>query len=197
MVKRKTVKAKVPKAATAAPAEFKWVCIDINTRYSHQEDYDAVKKGMKNILGNDCSSILCVGDTLSDGVFDNAMETYIFIKCKNIFAHLKALQESKYVKNILNSFENVSYIPDSEIDSMLKSWEENKVEHMDVIHYGDLVQIKGGPYKNLFGIVIGQRKKGFEVLFKFCRGYDKAVVNQDNCVIQDSNLFTHVKVPVC
>lgn len=178
------------------PSDFRWICLDINTRYCKSEYCAEIKFAIKTILGSGCKKILYVGDALSDDEVDNALDSYIFVKCDNITEHLTEIANSKYFRNILSSFDCISYLSQKEIDDLIKSWKKSK-EKVVFLGYGDVGYVKSGVFAKLYGIVINHRNDKYEMVFKFCRGYVVSMISEDNCVLHGKNIFDYLKVPVC
>ena len=175
--------------------ESKWICLSINERYNSYIYYNQVKDGIEKTFGDICEEILFVGDTLEDNHVDNILETYVFVKCRDIKKIKPELEKSKYIKTILNSFENVVFIKDKEINALKADWKRKKKDSSIVFFYGDIVTVKKGIYSELNGIIIDKKNKDeMIVLFKFNVGYRIVELHNDN-LIRKKNIFETIKVP--
>ena len=176
--------------------ESKWISIEINERYSGLTYYENIKKELQRVFLSDLEDVLFIGDYLGDNLFDNALDTYIFIKCRNIFEHRNELKKIKYVKNVLSSFTDIKFLSEQEIKDVKSSWSVKKDKESVDFFFGDIVKIKAGMYGNLIGIIYDKAKNGnFVIAFKFhsCIRYDK--IKAEN-LEKEGNIFTFMRLPV-
>lgn len=172
-----------------------WVCLNINERYNNNARYNDVKIELEEIFGNTLIDLLFVGEFLEEKVFDNVLDNYVFVKCHDIYSCRQKLIRSRLVKGILNSFEEIQFISDNEIEMLKNDWERKKESKADKIFFGDIVKVRTGLFANLTGIVTNKKKKNFVVIFKLCSNYKQASLCQTN-LERIGNLFDYVKNPV-
>jgi len=177
-------------------SESKWVCLSINERYSSYLYHEQVKNGICKIFEKESDEdVLFVGNTLEEGIIENALETYVFVKCEDICKYRFQLEKSRYIKTILNSFNSIVFISELEIEALKKDWAKKKQEEDIVFFYGDIVNVKRGVYEKLNGIIIDKKnKKEMVVLFKFSVGYRIVNLHNDN-LVKKNNVFEIIKVP--
>jgi len=173
----------------------KWVCININERYCHLSYYKAIKEELKNIFQDDLHEILFIGNTIEDNIQENMLETYIFIKCSNVYSYCSQMETSKYFKTILSTYSNVNFISDMEIELMRQDWKAKQKEQRVALFFGDIVLVKEGLYKDLYGVLIDKNEDKYIVIFRLCNGYCTSQFNECN-LIKDKNIFDFVKVKV-
>lgn len=173
----------------------RWVCLSIKERYANREYFPEVKRELADILGPE-SQILMIGDDMGADQFENALEIYVFVKCPDIYLHKRALMDSKYIRNVLNSFSDIRFIDQSEIDVIQNNWKDKIEEERGIIRFGDVVLVKSGIFENLTGIVTGKRQEDeYEVMFRLWSGSRTGVLQSNNLITQ-TNIFTHMRLPV-
>ena len=173
----------------------RWVCLSINERYNSYIYHSQVKKSIEKTFNGNAEEILFVGNLLEDGMIENALDTYVFVKCFNIYDYISRLEKSRYIKTVLNSYHNVVFISELEIKELKRDWEDKKKNSDSVFFYGDIVHVKKGVYEKLNGIIIDKYSDDeMAVLFKFHVGYRIANLHNDNLTV-NGNIFKTIKVP--
>ena len=173
--------------------DSKWICVDVCTKYTRPEYYSKLFAELKAIFGD--VEIVVIGDLLDDDHLDNYFGSYVFVQCNDVSAFKDKIICSKCIRTVLYSMDSPSYLTTEEINAMLTTWNNKQMEQKTNLRYGDMVKIKTGLYKNLYGIVIDRKdEEVFTVLFKFCKNYQMFDVNYINCE-KMNNMFEQLKVP--
>ena len=173
-----------------------WIGIDIKKKYNRKKNYIIIKNAIKQIIQDKHIETLFIGDALDEDMIDNAMDSYIFVKCTDTIKSAEKIKKLKYIKEIFMVNEKVHFFTNKEMDDLRKSWHKIQQENAIDFHYGDLVKIKTGVYQDLHGVLIKKINDKYEVLFKFCRGYVIKELSTTNFHIPERNLFDILKVPV-
>ena len=170
----------------------KWVCVEVTHRYNKSEHVKTVKNFLQQMFSQ--QQILFLGSDLDDQNFNNVMDGYFFIQCNDIQPHVQVLKNSKYINNILITFDSIRYIQDCQVQEMLKAYQQKYDSRKNELRYGDVVKVKKGMFKNLYAIV-NQIKNQHEIIgvFKFISGYRFQKLDVDNCEKQN-NFFDFVRV---
>lgn len=172
----------------------KWICIEVTHRYNKNEHCKTIREFLKNIFPQ--NEILFVGNDLGDGNFKNALDGYFFVQCNDASPYVDILKNSKYISNILVSYDQISYIDDEEIKTLINTYDEKCNESIFSYKLGDIVKIKSGMFKNLYAMVVNaERKDEMKVVFKFISGYRFENIKLDNCELKN-NFFDYIRTPV-
>jgi len=137
-----------------------WFCLVIGATSCHGNT-DKVVSEIAATIQNNASSILVVNS--SDIM--NTGEYFIFIDGKNAMKKKEELLRLSCVSRIISTGETPYAFSDSEVDSFRSSIikKDNSVS----FKRGDVVFVKEGRFKNLFGLVLGKKDDDIKVLFKF------------------------------
>ena len=170
----------------------KWVCVEITHRYNKTQHVITLKNFLRKLFSD--QQILFLGNTLDDQNFNNVLDGYFFIQCNDIQPYIQNFKQSKYINNVLINYEQIAYIDDVQVQQMVDKFNETNQSRQSMFHFGDVVKIKKGMFKNLYGIV-NQVIDQFQVIvvFKFISGYRYQRVAVDNCEYKN-NFFDVVRV---
>lgn len=137
-----------------------WFCLVINSASCHRNT-DKVVEEISSVLKNSASSILVVNhsDIMNTG------EYFIFIEGKNALKKRDELLNLSCVIRIISNGDNPYIFSESEVNSFRNSI--LKKENAISFKKGDIVFVKDGCFKNLFGLVLGEKDNKIRVLFKF------------------------------
>lgn len=137
-----------------------WFCLVISSASCHGNT-DKVVEEITATLSNCASSVLVVNssDIMSTG------EYFVFIEGKNAMKKKEELLRLSCVTRIISTGETPYAFSDSEVESFRNSIvkKDNSVS----FKRGDIVFVKEGCLKNLFGLVLGKKDENIRVLFKF------------------------------
>lgn len=177
--------------------ESKWICLIVRERYKRNIEFPNALNAIKEILSSDCIHILFLGSKLYKNVYDNELDGYVFVKCKNIDKHLSELKQSRFIENVLNSYDNIQFVANEEIRDMIRDWKgvvkKKKIDSK--ILYGDVVYVKNGKYSDLNGIIVSNNDSSYTVSFKFNFGFVNDIVFFNN-IEKKTNIFEVIKCPV-
>lgn len=111
---------------------------------------------------------------------------YVFVQQENMQKLWKRLKDQKYFENEFGYFK---------IDQRQFLQMKQKIYSIrDVIGFGDIVQIHGGVFDKLYGIVLRDKTQNrFQVGIKFCYGYIIYTFSSKDLEIK-GNIFKYIKV---
>lgn len=177
--------------------EAKWICLNVAERYKRSNEFKNAIFALKKTFGKDCIHLLVIGQKLDDTHYFNEMDGYVFLKCYNVESYIEDLKGSKFIESILCSYENISFIANSEIKSMVSDYKSKQKDRRKKteICYGDMVDIKSGKYENLTGVVTDKIDDKYLVTFSFNFGIQKEKILYEN-MVKKNNIFDKVKCPV-
>lgn len=137
-----------------------WFCLVINATSCHGNS-DKIVSEITGILQNSISSVLVVNPTeiVSSG------EYFIFIEGKNAMKKKDDILRLSCVLRVISSGETPYVFSEKEVESFRKSIE--KKENSFSFKRGDIVFVTEGEFKNLFGLVLGNKDSNVRVMFKF------------------------------
>lgn len=162
-----------------------WSCIMASEKYSKKDCIPVVVSNIKKILGKNVDIFYV--DNKNEKSFDG----YFFVQ-KDITDVAYEFKNNIYFQNVLNSFERVKLIPNSEIVKMKESVEK---KHEKIFKYGDVVFIKRGIYENLRGICLGVGDDECEVGLKFCTGSFIVKIKSEDLNVED-NIYNYIRKPL-
>lgn len=145
-----------------------WICLSINQNAVKDGDLvKIIKEEINNIFEGDIIDTVIMCDKLSKEIFEMNCENYVFVKVKNYFQHIRQLKDSNIIFGVLDSYDNPTPIDESEVFKFKDSL-KSKTNEED-LKEGDLVQIKEGYLKGLFGVVLEKQTSTgkYKVVFKF------------------------------
>lgn len=134
-----------------------WIGLVINGQY-HHGDQSLVVREIGHILGEDSvsSKIVCTPMMAKTG------EYYLFVRCKDFHNHAEDIGKSLAVLRGIPSLTSPYLFSDEEVRQFSGSVDcpDEKVK----LEYGDMVLVKKGYLKGLYGIIIGELKNGKRVV---------------------------------
>lgn len=130
--------------------ELKWVCLMVNGAFRHG-DRKAAEKEILSIFGNDFeeSRVVC-----NDEMVASTGEYYMFVRCRNYGSHSDRLKGSVAVVSAVPSYEEPHWFTEKELEEFAGS--TAKKDSPKELKRGDLVLVKEGYLKGLFGLVSGK-----------------------------------------
>jgi hypothetical protein len=126
-------------------------------------DVRAVEKEVSAIFGKDLVELRSV---CSDSMSSSTGEYYMFVRCGDYQSHVDKLMKSAVVVSAVPSFDSPHLFGNAEVDAFDGS--ARKKEAVRDFVKGDMVLVREGYLKNLFGVVagkVGPRK--YKVVFSF------------------------------
>ncbi len=124
----------------------------VRASYQHGKK-EAVARELRRIFGDDLLEVTIV---CSESI-EVSGEYFSFIRCLNYEQHVEGLVSSSAISGVVPSFDEPSYLSQSEVDEFASSLKETPL--LPGLFLGDVVVVKGGPtYKSylhgLSGVVI-------------------------------------------
>ena len=139
-----------------------WICLMVDGSFRHG-DRSAVEKEVSAIFGGDLVAMRAV---CNDGMASSTGEYYVFVRCVDYQSHVDMLSRSSVVVSAVPSFDKPHRFSDGEIDAFAGS--ADRREKPRSFGRGDMVLVKEGYLKNLYGVVVGQAGFGrCKVAFSF------------------------------
>jgi hypothetical protein len=150
-----------------------WLCISVGVSLYHG-NRDAVERKLRDIFGKDLREVRFV----CNDVMWSSGEYFIFVLCSNYESHISSLKrESAYLK-VVPSVDRPSWISPEEVNKFTRSV---KAEDSSVLGKGDIVRVKNGHLKNLFGIVLKKSPRNrYSTLFRLCTRKILASLHENN-----------------
>jgi len=158
-----------------------WYCLVINATSCHG-NVDKVVSELTNVLQNTVSSVLVVNslEIMKTG------EYFVFIEGKNSIKKKDDLLKLSCLLRIISIDETPYAFSDKEVETFRKSIE--KKDYSISFKRGDVVFVKSGCFKNLFGLVLGNKGENVKVLFKFhVRNFINVL--EPNLLKKEKNVF--------
>ena len=142
--------------------EAVWVCIMVSRTLPHDGSKD-ISREMELIFGADLHGfkVACNENMLASG------EYYIFVNCSNFADHLDGLSRCHYVTGVVPDRLSPHHFSPKEVSEFLASV-GHKEKPEDVLSPNDVVLVKDGYLKGLYGIVIQPvTSRKYKVFFSF------------------------------
>jgi len=150
---------------------------------------------MGRVFADDFCDLILPGERMADDCFKIQSESYFFVKCSNYQNHTDEIKNSSVVSIVLPSVENPSPVAYSSI-SRFERTTKWRIKSKDDVSIGDLVRVKAGFLKNLFGIVVKKNgKNSYNVFFRLYTRQFVESLRQVNLEICDC-LWNYVQFPV-
>jgi len=171
-----------------------WVCLNINAQQAKKAaSLEDVEQELRKAFDGDFLDWVVVGDWFSDDSVDLSFDSYTFVKCEDYFQHVRGVQGCRYVAGVLNSYHNPAFSTEKEVARFRR-----KIQGQASCYFrrGDMVEVREGYLKNLFGVVLGRYgRMSYWVLFKFHTRCFVRVISTKNMDFK-KNLFDKLKFPV-
>lgn len=137
-----------------------WICVIVRSNYKNG-DVPAYEHDIRAIFGADFIDLKTAfaKDKVSD-------DYYSFIRCQNYEAHSAMLGRCGAIEKVVPSLNAPTYLSTREVDEFLGSVKKTGEETAS-FSVGDVVLVKAGFLKNLYGVVVAEKRGKFKVFFKF------------------------------
>lgn len=148
-----------------------WICVSINPHFLHYHDKEELTDLFYEIFKFDYIEHYLMDE--EDGEKDYEFDRYVFVHCKQYKPYISELRKNRYIKNVLNSFDDISPIPEKEIFE-IKTTASNVVFDDDYfvnrtgfLLFGDIVKVLDGSLSSMNGVVIKEceKKKDFYYVY--------------------------------
>jgi len=150
---------------------------------------------MVDIFGDDFCELKLIGQRVTDNNFEMQSESYFFVQCHDYQNHAHKVKNSSAISIVLPSVDAPIPVAIKDIENFASTTAQlNSIPGR--VSVGDMVKVKAGHLKNLYGIVLsGCQRDGYMVLFRLysCQLVEK--LRHSNLVVQGS-IFRYVRFPV-
>ena len=139
-----------------------WIGLMASRTLSHADD-KAISRELRLIFGSDFLEyrVVCNEQMSASG------EYFLFVRCSNYQEHKDALNSCHFITGVVPSRNEPHHFSLKEISGFLTS-AEKKTETGACLHNGDVVLVKTGYLKGLYGIVTKElTRKKVKVFFSF------------------------------
>lgn len=139
-----------------------WICLMVSKSLDYK-DSKAIEKELSLMFGEDLIDykVGCNDDLTQSG------EYYLFVRCYNYWSHSEAVLKNHFVTSVVPSHDNPHNFSPKEITSFLSSI-GHKEQQNSQLENGDVVLIKNGYLKGLYGIVTKMLSaKKYRIFFSF------------------------------
>ena len=144
------------------PVQKEWICLMVNGTFHHGDRKAALDQITAALEGD----ILEKKVVCNDHMATSTGEYYVFIRCKDYHSHLETLKRNAAIASVVPSFENPHLFTTKEIQVFAGSAATS--DKPEELRDGDMVLVKEGYLKNLYGVVDGERDgKKHRVSFSF------------------------------
>ena len=168
---------------------MKWIALMVSSSFRHG-DRDVMVGELRSIFGNDLAEIKFVDDEamISSG------EYYCFVRISEYNTHMDSLIGSAAVCRVVPAYDCPHEFTEDEIEAFGSSAKKSEIR--GEFETGDMVKIKDGELKGLYGIIfeaLGEDR--YSVAFKmYTRGFEEVVEARSMEFVD--NVFKHLKFPV-
>ena len=139
-----------------------WVCLMVDG-LSRDRDAASVEREVSSAFGEDALELRSV---CTEGMASSTGEYYLFVRCKEYHSHLERLTRSSAVVSAVPSFENPHWFGTAEVEAFEGS--ACRKERPGRLDRGDMVLVKDGYLKGLYGVVAGRADgRRYKVVFSF------------------------------
>jgi len=164
-----------------------WICVDVNNRYINEKNIEgSIRKELGDIFGKDLLDIAFINISSDNVDLDNS---YIFIKCNNYDNYIEKLIESRIVFDVLGGYKSPDIISNKEVKSFTFSVQKTTEKQLKS---GDVVLIRSGYLKNIYGVIIKNVEKKYEVLFKLYTHCFTRKMKKENLKYVGENIFDKI-----
>jgi transcription antitermination factor NusG len=178
-----------------------WICVSVNPVVFQSQDKNQLTNIFSRIFGDDYLEHYLLDHNEFEK--NNELDKYVFVHCLEYEKYAKALQSSRYIKNVFNSFDDISPIPEEEIlgtkntvGNIIQD-EQYYVNRTGFFMFGDIVRILQGPLSAMNGIIIEKcsEEDHYLVLFRLFVSHFFEKIKISNMAFH-SSIFKYIKVPV-
>lgn len=165
--------------------ECKWIVLVLRDRYANDCERECLKRGiMLNFsLCDDDVYYVPFGDSPVHG-------NYLFVREHDKENSLRDILE--YKRDAFEAYPMHMRITDGEFRSMLDGIESTR--HVVEAKHGDIVQVKNGKYRKLYGIVLREDRSGrIDIGLKFHFGTIVEQMDSSDFEVV-GNIFRHLKI---
>ena len=179
-----------------------WICVSIQPHFLQSRGESQLGDLFLEIFGDDYLEYYFLDYDEFEKNHD--LDRYVFVHCQEFEKHIHSLRTNRYIKNVLNSFNDVAIIPEEEVLGTKSSVQtiiqddDYCINRTGFFLFGDIIKVLRGSLSSMNGIVIKQSKKDpnfYIVYFRLFvhKFYRKVLISNMEF---HSSIFKYVKVPV-
>jgi hypothetical protein len=179
-----------------------WICLSINPHFLHYHGEESLGDLFFEIFGSDYIehySIDC-----DDDEKNYESDRYVFIHCQEFIPHVEKLRNHRYIKNALNSFNDIATIPEEEIMEIKSTVtqiiqdDEYCINRTGFFMFGDIVRVLHGSLSSMNGIVIKRCDENSDFYYIYFRLFVDSFYKKIHISNLEFNtsIFKFVKSPV-
>jgi len=171
-----------------------WICLSINPHFLHYHGEDGLGDLFYELFGSDYIEHYSIDYDEEDKNYES--DRYVFVHCEDFKPHVEKLRSHRYIKNVLNSFNDVVIIPEEEIMEVKSSVpqiihdDQYCINRTGFFMFGDIVKMLRGSLSSMHGIVI----KRCEDNRDFYHVYFRLFVDSFYKRVHISNLEFHTSI---
>lgn len=145
-----------------------WVSFFADVKFLSRCGFSTIHDELREVFGKDMQDIFFM-DTNEEETKEEQTNSYVLVKCKNYFKYVKQLKKCKYIVSAIETFDNPYFIPEEEVLVFRKNIEKQENSYIpQKLISGDIVKVKDGCLKGMFGLVLKYYKSNKAlVFFKF------------------------------
>lgn len=139
-----------------------WICLMVNGTFHHGDRKAALNQIAAALEGDLIErKVVC-----NEHMTTSTGEYYVFVRCLDYSSHIDALKRNAAVVSVVPSFERPHLFATKEIQTFAGSVTTS--DEPDKLIRGDMVLVRDGYLKNLYGVVAGEPDgKKYKVAFSF------------------------------
>jgi len=148
-----------------------WICLSISNHYLHYHGEESLGDLFFEIFGSDYIEHYKVDCEEDHPESDH----YVFVHCHAYEPYIHDLRVHRYIKNALNSFSDITLIPEEEILEMKSSAPqiisdgEYCVNRTGFFMFGDIVKVLKGSLSSINGIIIKRCEENEDFYYVYFR----------------------------
>lgn len=179
-----------------------WICVSINPYFLQNRGKDQLGDLFFEIFGDDYIDHYLVDYDEFEKNYD--IDRYVFVYCREYKLYTQKLRDNRNIKNVLNSFSDITPIPESEVLETKTSAQtiiyddDYCVNRTGFFMFGDIVKILRGSLSSMNGIILGKNEENPEFYDVYFRLFVHRFCKQIHCSNMDfdTSIFKYIKIPV-
>jgi len=179
-----------------------WICVSINPYFLQNRGKDKLGDLFFEIFGNDYVDHYLIDYDEFEKNYD--IDRYAFVYCREYETYIEKLREHRNNKHVLNSFNDVVTIPESEVLETKTSVQtiiyddDYCVNRTGFFMFGDIVKVLRGSFSLMNGIVLSRCEDNPEFYTVYFRLFVRRFCKQIHFSNMDfsTSVFKYIKVPV-
>lgn len=179
-----------------------WICVSINPYFLQNRGQDQLGDLFFEIFGDDYVDHYLIDYDEFEKNYD--IDIYVFVYCREYESYIEKLRNHRNIKNVLNSFNDVVTIPESEVLETKTSAQtiiyddDYCVNRTGFFMFGDIVKVLQGSFSSMNGIILSRNEDNPEFYTVYFRLFVRRFCKQIHFSNMDFNtsVFKYMKIPV-